>query len=319
MPLPRVSAGLVVSVSEHLKRMAKKSLAIRREFYPSKEEENCTPNSFKDPLLEEKYEKVKGLIHKYPGRVLVLLTMKCASYCRFCTRRRIVSSVGGELVTRSDICEMGAYLLAHPEINEVIFSGGDPLTSPDLLKYSLRKFSRLSQIKILRIHTRVPVSNPKLLTEDVLEVIKKVNKDKPVYVSIHFEHPDELTRATVLAVKKLRAAGAILLSQSVFLKGINDNYQVLYTLFRKISELGVRPYYLYRCDPVHGAEHFIVPLEKEVKIMTQLRANLSGIACPNYVIDAPNGFGKIPVPLDFWEFTKEEFRDFNGKRIFLSY
>jgi len=208
---------------------------------------------------------------------------------------------------------MEKYLLSRPEINEAVISGGDPLTAPQLLIYALKKFKKLKQIKIIRIHTRVPVSNPKLLTVKLLNSIKLIKQ--PVYVSIHFEHPDELTKPTIKAIHDLRKAGAILLSQSVFLKGVNDNYEILFDLFTKISQLGIRPYYIYRCDPVKGAEHFIVPFEKEIEIMTKLRSNLSGIACPLYVIDTPNGSGKVPVPLNFWKFDKKSFIDYGGKLI----
>ena len=305
--------GLKFSVSNHLKKLAKKSPAVHREFYPSPEEYKCTINSYDDPLAEDEHQVTRGMVYKYSGRVLILLTMSCAAYCRFCTRRRRVSDITGGLVTRSDISAMEKFLLSHGEINELIFSGGDPLTAPDLLIYALKKFSKLKQIKILRIHTRIPVSNPRLLTANpyLLTAIKKIKQ--PVYVSVHFEHPDELTPETIDAVNKLRKAGAILLSQSVFLKGVNDDYQVLFNLFSRLSELGIRPYYIYRCDPVKGAEHFIVDFEKEIEIMTKLRSTLSGIACPLYCIDAPNGTGKIPVPLNFWKFDKRSFRDYNNK------
>lgn len=306
--------GLVFSVSNHLKKLAKKSAAVRREFYPSDEEYNCTNASFKDPLLEDESTKVRGLVHKYSNRVLILLTMSCAAYCRFCTRRRIVSDINGGLVTRSDISNMEKYLLSHTEINEVVISGGDPLTAPKLLIFALNKISKLPQIKILRIHTRIPVSNPKLLTPEILKTIKSIN-NKPVYISVHFEHPDELTPQTINAIKKLHQAGAILLSQSVFLKGVNDSYSILYELFSTLATIGIRPYYIYRCDPVKGAEHFIVPFEKEIEIMTKLRSNLSGVACPLYCIDTPNGSGKIPVPLNFWKFDKNNFTDYEGKLI----
>jgi len=182
------------------------------------------------------------------------------------------------------------------------------------LNYAFKKFSQLSQIKILRLHTRIPVSNPRLLTKEVLDAFSKI-KTKPLYVSIHFEHPDELTPKTIKAIKDLRKASAILISQSVFLKGINDSYEVLEKLFTKLTELGVRPYYMYHCDLVRGIEHFIVPIEKEIKIMTKLRKNLSGIAFPFHVIDTPNGAGKVPVPLDFWKFDPSGFTDFKNKKI----
>lgn len=309
---------LAVKISDHLQKLAKKSLAISRQFYFLKKELSSKKRSSffflnEDPLLEEKYEKTKGLIHKYRNRILILLTLACASYCRFCTRRRKVSEIKKGKITKADIKKMLAYCLKHPEIKEVIFSGGDPLVVPDLLIYALKVFSRLPQIKVIRIGTRAPVSQPSLITEKLLKTIKKIKQ--PVYIGIHFEHPDELTPATVRACEKLRKAGAILFSQSVFLKGINDSFKVLYELFSRLIEIGVRPYYLYRCDPVVGIEHFRVPFEKEIKIATQLRKKLSGLAWPNYVIDAPFGHGKIPVPLNFWKFNKKTYKDFRGKKI----
>jgi len=178
----------------------------------------------------------------------------------------------------------------------------------------MKKFKNLNQVKIIRVHTRMPVSNPKGVTPKILKAIKAIT-NKPVYLSIHFEHPDELTKPTIEAIFALRKAGAILLSQSVFLKGVNDSFETLRSLFTRLAELGIRPYYLYRCDPVSGAEHFVVPFGKEVKIMTKLRRVLSGIACPTYVIDAPNGSGKIPVPLNNWHFESDQYEDFNSKRV----
>jgi len=307
-----------VKVSDHLKKLSETSDAVRKQFYPSeseicffKKEDNLNSPSFRDPLLEDKYEKTKGLIHKYPNRVLILLTLTCAAYCRFCTRRRKVSEIEKGIIFKADIQKMVAYLFKNPEINEVIFSGGDPLTAPEILKYALKKFSRLPQIKIIRIGTRLPVSNPKLIGKDFLETIGKIKQ--PVYVGIHFEHPKELTKETIAACDRLRRAGAILYSQSVFLKGVNDSYEILYELFMGLIQIGVRPYYLYRCDPVEGAGHFRVDFEKEVAIATKLRKNLSGLAWPTYVIDSPNGSGKIPVPLNFWKFHKKSYGDFLNK------
>ncbi len=307
---------LLFSVSNHLKKLAKTSPAVHRQFYPSQEELLNSLNSYTDPLLEDKFEKTKGLIHKYPGRVLILLTAACAAYCRFCTRRRRVSDIKGGLVTRSDIDNMAQYLSRRRDVTEVIFSGGDPLTQPSALIYALNKFKKLKTIKIVRIHTRLPVSSPRLLSTDLLSAIRSLRT--PVYVSLHFEHPDEITKPTINAIKKLHQAGCILLSQSVFLKGVNDSYPVLFSLFSILPALGIHPYYIYHCDPVKGAEHFLVPLKKEIAIMTKLRANLSGIACPTHVIDTPNGSGKIPVPLNFWQFDQKSFADYEGKLINLS-
>lgn len=304
---------LAVLISPHLTKLARKSKAVHTEFYPSDQEECISTKSFLDPLMEDQFVKTRGLVHKYPNRVLIELTLSCASYCRFCTRRRMVSDIKKLMLSEKDIDNMYRYLKSRPDVNEVVISGGDPFTVPTILKYALKKFGELKSITIIRIHTRVPVSNPKLIKPSFYAALKKVKK--PLYISIHFEHPDEFTKDTLAAVSKLRSCGATLVSQSVFLKGVNDNYEILYRMFRRLPELGILPYYIYRCDPVAGAEHFIVPFEKELEIMTKLRANLSGIACPTYVIDTPNGSGKIPVPLNFWKFDKSTFNDFLGKHI----
>lgn len=305
---------MLVKISKHLQKLARKSKAIKKEFYPSKKENEYSEEAFIDPLLEDKFIPTKGLCHKYPHRVLIELTMNCASFCRFCTRRRKVSDIEKGKLTKKDADRMIEYIKSRPEINEVIFSGGDPLMVPNLLIYALNKFSRMSQIKIIRLHTRVPVSDPRLLTKEILNAFSKIKK-QPFYVSIHFEHPDELTPRTIKVIKGLRKTGAILLSQSVFLKGINDSYKALEELFTKLSELGVGPYYIFHCDLVKGIEHFIVPIKKEIKIMTKLRKNLSGIAFPFHVVDTPNGSGKIPIPLDFWKFDPSGFTDFKNKKI----
>lgn len=304
---------LEVLISPHLKNLAKNSKAIYKEFYPSDLENHVSDQSFVDPLLEDDFVKTRGLVHKYPNRVLVELTLACASYCRFCTRRRMVSDINKLIITKQDIDNMCKYLRSTPSINEVVISGGDPFTAPENLKYALREFDRIKSITTIRIHTRVPVSYPQMIKPDLYNVLEKVRK--PLYISIHFEHPDEFTAPTLKVVKKLRECGATLISQSVFLKGVNDDYDILYNLFRRLPELGILPYYIYHCDPVAGVEHFIVPFEKEIEIMTKLRANLAGIAYPTYVIDTPNGSGKIPVPLNFWEFNKTFFHDFLGKKI----
>lgn len=302
---------LAYKISNHLKRLAKKHSEIKRQFFPSSDEGKGGRRSFIDPLLEEKYTPVKGLIHKYRNRVLILLTMACASYCRFCTRQRSVSEIEKGKISPEDLDRMVEYIKNHPEIKEIILSGGDPFVVPETLKLALVKFSKLPQIKIIRIGTRVPVSDPKLVTKDLLEAFKKIKQ--PLYILIHFEHPAEITKETVKVVTALRKAGAILLSQSVFLKGVNDRIEILEELFNKLVEIGVKPYYIFRCDPVEGSEDFWVEPEKEVEIMTELRKRLSGLAYPLYVIDAPNGCGKIPVPLNFWKFDLKRYKDFEEK------
>ena len=301
-------------ITPYLLGLSKNSIAIKKQFIPSEEERYNSSKVSNDPLCEDVFTKTKGLVYKYSSRALIELTLECAAYCRFCTRKRKVGEIKKGQLTKNDIEAMLKYVQSQPKINEVVFSGGDPFMAPNLLAYSLNEFSKLAQIKILRIHTRVPVSDPNLVDPKVINAIAKI-KNQPIYLSLHFEHPDEITAPVIKVVSRLRGAGAILLSQSVFLKGVNDDYEVLKELFNRLVELGIRPYYLYRCDPVVGSEHFIVPFDKEIEIMTKLRKELSGIACPTYVIDTPNGSGKIPVPLNFWQFDKKSFTDYNDKEI----
>lgn len=305
---PDTIGGLTVRLTPHLRNLAKTSPAVARQFTPSPEELAPAPVSFSDPLLEDSHSPVKGLVHKYPGRILITLTMTCAAYCRFCTRRRSVSDLEKGRLNTKDVSNILSYLKTHPDVTEVIFSGGDPVTAPQLLISLLNQISRLKSVRVLRIHSRTPVSSPDLVTPALLSAIKKLSQ--PLYFSIHFEHPDELTPKTISVVNQLRRAGAVLMSQSVFLKGVNDDYQVLKTLFTRLIELGIRPYYIYHCDPTTGVTHFMVPLKKEVEIMTRLRTNLSGLAFPTHVIDTPDGTGKIPVPMDFWQFNPDSYRDF---------
>lgn len=305
---------LAVRLSPHLNKLTKTCPEIYRQFVYSKAEEKEQKEGLEDPLIEEEYTATRGLVHKYGNRALVLLTMNCAAYCRFCTRRRSVSDIKKGVITETDLNKMVAYVKKHPEIKELIFSGGDPLTVPALLKQALKKLGMLPQIKIVRIGTRTPVSNPRLVNKGALAALKQI-KNKPLYILVNFEHPSEITMATVAAIKRLQANCTMILSQSVSLRGVNDKVETLYELFTRLVEIGVKPYYFYRCDPVKGAEHFIVPFKKEVAMFTKLRSRLSGLATPLYVIDAPNGAGKIPVPLDYWEYKKDKFKDFNSKMI----
>ncbi|MHB9035639.1 MAG: KamA family radical SAM protein [Armatimonadota bacterium] len=303
---------MLYKTSEHVECLMVCEEAVRKQFEISELELNGQATGDSDPLREKEHEVVPGMINKYGNRVLCLLTAECAAYCRFCTRRRLVSDIERGRVDRSHVDAWVDYLCAHPEVREVIISGGDPFTAnDDLFDYALSEMSSLDSIKVVRIGTRAPVSDPSLVSCSKLDAIARV--EKPVYIGIHFEHPAEITRPTIRCCKSLMAAGAILYSQSVFLKGVNDDYQTLSDLFTGLLEIGVRPYYIYRCDPVPGATHFQVEPEKERHIMTRLRRDLSGLACPTYVVDAPDGSGKIPVPLEFWNADTTTYTDFEDK------
>lgn len=302
---------MIQKVSEYIEGLMLCEEAVRRQFEISGEE-LASQTGDPDPLRERDHEVVPGLINKYRNRVLCLLTAECAAYCRFCTRRRMVSDIEKGRVDYPDIDAWADYLSNHPEVREVIISGGDPFTvSDDLFDYTLERLSAVESVKVIRIGTRVPVSDPSLITARKLGAISK--RSQPVYVGIHFEHPSEITPAVEQAVRDLRLSGAILYSQSVFLRGINDDFETLYELFSRLPEIGVRPYYIYRCDPVPGACHFIADFDRERRIVTRLRKSLSGLACPTYVIDAPNGSGKIPVPLDFWDADTSSYTDFEDE------
>ncbi len=303
---------MLEKISGHIETLMAREPAVARQFVAVDDEDARAPGELLDPLLEESHQVVRGLIHKYPNRALCLLTAECAAYCRFCTRRRMVSDIERGRMGEADIDRWTEYLRAHPEVTEVIVSGGDPfVVSDELFALALRSISGVPTVKVVRIGTRVPVTAPEAVREAKLDVIAALSQ--PVYVGVHFEHPAELTDDTIVALNKLRMSGAILYSQTVFLAGVNDDFDTLYELFSTLVQNGVRPYYIYRCDPVAGAGHFKVDREKERRLMTALRRSLSGIACPTYVVDTPNGSGKIPVPLEFWDTEALSYRDFGGE------
>jgi len=264
----------------------------------------------KDPLKEIESTKIKGVVYKYPGRVVILLTLKCVSDCSFCVRRWFINKEESEL-SEMDINNIVDFISKNKEIKEMVISGGDPLLEYKKLKFFLKKIEKLDQIKVLRIHTKLPISKPELINKDILKLFKK--QKKTLYVSLHINHINELNKKAVNIIKKIRETGVILYSQSVFIKGLNDSVDILNDLFTKLIELGIKPYYIYHCDKVKGLKKFIVPLDEEIRIMTELRKKVSGLAYPIHVMDTING--KIPVPSDFWDFDKTKFRDFDDNLV----
>jgi len=265
-----------------------------------------------DPLTEEQFTKIKGLIYKYPKRVLIELNNICPIYCQFCTRKRKTFVEEKWQLNKKELGDILVFLEKNKEIKEVVISGGDPLMSPKELIFLLKKLEKMEKIKIIRIHTRMPITAPEKINNDIFDFLDNLKKN--VYLSVHCNLASELDINSIRVFRRFRKAGVILYSQSVFLKGINDSVEKLEKLFEKLLEFGVRPYYIYRCDPVVGLENFVVPFEKEKEIITELRKRISGLACPTYVIDAPMGCGKIPVSLNFWKDDKSFF-DFNNKLI----
>jgi lysine 2,3-aminomutase len=244
-----------------------------------------------DPLAEEGMSPVPCLVHRYPDRALFVVTTRCAMYCRFCTRKRKVGK--DEPITSGMRREAIEYIRRTPEIRDVIVSGGDPLLlADDVLEGILRDLRGIPHVEVIRIGTRVPCVLPHRVTRALVGVLRKYH---PLYVNVHFEHPRELTPQAVRALNRLADAGIPLGNQSVLLRGVNDDPAVFRALNRKLLACRVRPYYLYQADPVAGTEHFRTPVEVGLAVIQGLRGHTSGLAVPQFVIDAPGGGGKVPL------------------------
>ncbi len=272
--------------------------ALRRTHIPTGDEYLTTPGEARDPLGEDHHTAVPGLVHRYPDRVLFLATGFCSTYCRYCTRSRMVGDPGGEYSFDKSQWERAiAYIEAHPQIRDVLISGGDPLTlSDDRLDYLLARLRAIRHVEFLRIGTKVPVVLPMRITREFTRILRKYH---PLWMSLHFTHPAELTPEVTEATARLADAGIPLGSQTVLLKGINDEVETLRTLYHGLLMRRVKPYYLYQCDPITGSAHFRTSVEKGLEIIRGLRGHTTGYAVPTYVIDAPGGGGKIPLLPDY--------------------
>ena len=271
---------------------------LRRTHIPVGAEYIRTPGEADDPLGEDGHSVVPGLVHRYPDRVLFLATGFCSTYCRYCTRSRMVGEPGGGYsFSRPQWEEALDYIAAHPEIRDVLISGGDPLTlSDERLDYLLGRLRAIKHVEFVRLGTKVPVVLPMRVTRALIRVIKKHH---PLWMSLHFTHPAELTPEVTEACTRLADAGIPLGSQTVLLKGINDSVETLKPLFHGLLMRRVRPYYLYQCDPISGSAHFRTSVDKGLEIIRGLRGHTTGYAVPTYVIDAPGGGGKIPLIPDY--------------------
>ena len=315
---------------------------IGKQFIAQPEKENRFFNVKEaDPLSEDRFEVIPGLVYKYRGkkdkkgkvlyhgRVLWTITRFCASYCRFCTRGREVGLPPGSqnklhsaiahnhYLTYQQIDQGIDFIKTHPEINEVILSGGDPLFAPkEYLNYIIKKISALQkegQVEIVRIGTRLPVHSPLFIKDWHYSLLKNIHNP---YLMVHFNHPEEITPQVIKVLDRFRQeCNALILSQTVLLKGVNDSLKTLYELFVKLTKEGVRPYYLYQNDPVCWSRHFTVEPKKAIRLWQQLRPRISGLAgTARFVIDTPFGFGKIPLPEgDAWKVDYSSFNDFKKK------
>jgi lysine 2,3-aminomutase len=245
-----------------------------------------------DPLEEHSDMPVPGLVHRYRDRALLIATTMCSMYCRHCTRKRIAGARENSISARR-LRQVVEYLNSHPEICDVIVSGGDPLTMADnALESVLAALRSVPTVQIVRIGTRMPVVLPMRITDELVSMLRKYH---PLWINTHFNHPRELTEESRQACAKLADAGIPLGNQTVLLRGVNDSPQIIEQLCRGLVQMRVRPYYLYQCDLVRGVEHFRTSVRKGIEIMEYMRGRVSGIAIPTFVVDAPHGGGKIPV------------------------
>jgi len=300
--------------SYYLSLIKEKGDPIWNQAIPNKEEIEFRKLGVNDPLGEEEYCPVKGLIHRYPDRVLLLVSPTCAMYCRFCTRKRKVGKT--ETISEKQIDAGIEYIKEHPEITDVLISGGDPLMLEDeQLDNILSKIRTIKHVEIIRIGSKVPCTMPQRVTEELVNILKKYS---PLFLNTHFNHPSELTPLAEKALAKLADAGIPLGNQTVLMKNVNDDSETLGILFKKLLKNRVKPYYLFHADLVRGTEHFRTSVKKGIDIMQNLNGHISGMAVPRYVIDAPNHGGKIcinPKTVLESEGKKLSLKNFEGRTI----
>ncbi|HEY9236449.1 MULTISPECIES: lysine-2,3-aminomutase-like protein [Phenylobacterium] len=267
---------------------------IARQLMPGQAELEAQPLERDDPIGDFAFSPVEGIVHRYPDRVLLKATHTCAVYCRFCFRREMVGPEGLKPLTTETLDAALAYIAGRPEIWEVILTGGDPFVlSPRRLADISARLARIEHVKVVRYHTRVPVVDPAAVTDELVEAIKC--EGKAVYVALHANHPRELTTAARAACARIVDAGLPMLSQTVLLKGVNDDPEVLGALMRGFVETRIKPYYLHQGDLAPGTSHLRTSVEEGQAVMRAMRGRFSGLCQPTYVLDIPDGHGKVPI------------------------
>ncbi len=309
---------LAMSITPHFLQLIDKNnpnCPIRRQIIPRIEESFEDPQELVDPCGEDSHMPVPGLVHRYPDRVLFLVTDRCASYCRYCTRSRIVSGAGKQKLEPhwEGVFE---YLENTPTVRDVLLSGGDPLLfSDDKLESIISRLHAISHIQFIRIGTRFPIFMPQRITSSLCDMLKKYH---PLFISIHANHPKELTSEVKTALGMLADAGIPLGNQSVLLKGVNDDTETQRALVHKLLMCRARPYYLYQCDLIKGSSHLRTSVAKGLEIIESLRGHTSGYAIPQYVIDSPGGGGKIPLNPNYILQQNDQqvtLRNYEGKKF----
>ena len=290
------ASGLPISITPYylaLCHPTDPTCPIRRQCIPRAEEAIATKGDLRDPLGEEAHEVAPHLIQRYPDRVLLIATDRCGVYCRFCTRSRLVGDGGGAR-SMAALEPAFAWIEAHPEIHDVILSGGDPcLMSTERIARLLRRIRKIAHVDYVRLATRAPVTLPQRITAELCTAIRESHER--TWVMTHFNHPKELTEEARVACARLADAGLPVMNQTVLLRGVNDETDTLEALFRGLVRSRVRPYYLLQMDPVGGTGHLRTRLSRGVELMAALQGRLSGIALPKFIVDAPGGLGKVPI------------------------
>lgn len=288
---------------------------IRKQVIPRAGEMQVSSEEMLDSLGEDEHSPVPGLVHRYPDRVLFLVTDRCAAYCRYCTRSRLVSNAQ-DYNFHPEYEQALRYIESHPEVRDVLLSGGDPLLLSDRkLEHLLARLRGIKHVEFIRIGSRIPTFLPQRITPELCDLFKKYGA---VWMSIHVNHPKECTQELKDACERLSYAGVPLGNQSVLLKGVNDDADVMKALVQRLLRMRVRPYYIYQMDLITGGSHFKVDVRKGIEIIRALRGHTTGYSVPQYVIDAPGGGGKVPVNPDYVEeITEKEvvFRNFEGKQF----
>ena len=271
--------------------------ALRKTVVPVMGEYVHTRGEADDPLGEDGHSPTRGLVHRYPDRVLLLVTGFCSVYCRYCTRARLVGATGERSIKKHDLEKAIEYIAATPVVRDVLISGGDPLSlDEERLEWILSRLRAIPHVEFVRIGSKQPVVQPQRVTPALTRMLKKFH---PLWMSLHFTHPDELTPEVAEACGRLADAGIPLGSQTVLLKGVNDDVETMRRLMHGLLKIRVRPYYIYQCDPISGSAHFRTSVEKGVEIIRGLRGHTTGYAVPSFVVDAPGGGGKLPIAPDY--------------------
>ena len=290
---------------------------LKKQFLPSDEELLSNENMFEDVNADTCYMPVQGLVHRYPTKVLVFPSNKCGSFCRYCFRKKYVGECDSVLST-SQMDEAINYLREHKEINEVIFSGGDPLTLQDSnIMAWLSSLNTIESVKIVRFHTRMPISIPYRITDDLVSILMRFRHRFAIYFVLHIDTEIEISEETIEGLTKLIDIGIMCLASTPLLKGINDSEEKLGALWQKLVELRIKPYYLFQTDPVQGDLHFVVPIKKGIEIVRNLYDKISGLAMPLFCFNIPNGGGHVLLPpssIKRISASKYEIINFEGKK-----